>query len=245
MSPSEPLPVPSQALGAPARDLDAGDLVFANRLITLELVLPNITHEINNALQVIGGLGEILATKPGIPDDVAQKLQRIHGQSVRCSGLLRDLLGYARRDEASPVTDVARSLDRALNLRRYHLARGRVTVHMEPTSEGPHLARMDSQHFEQVVVNLCLNAEQALVGRPDPTIRLRYGREGEDLVLRVADNGPGIETARAEEYFAPFMTTRAGAVGLGLTASRALAQAAGGRLTFTAPSTVEVRVPVR
>ncbi|BCS33549.1 hypothetical protein TBR22_A27760 [Luteitalea sp. TBR-22] len=245
MSPSEPLPVPSEAIGAPARDLGAGDLVFANRLITLELVLPNVTHEINNALQVIGGLGEILATRPGISDDVAQKLQRIHGQSVRCSGLLRELLGYARRDEASPVTDVARSLDRALNLRRYHLARARVTVHVEPLSDGTHLARMDSQHFEQVVVNLVLNAEQALMGRPDPVIRLTYGRDGGQLVLQVSDNGPGIDQAREGDYFAPFMTTRDGAVGLGLTASRALANAAGGALRFTAPSSVELRVPAK
>jgi two-component system C4-dicarboxylate transport sensor histidine kinase DctB len=245
VSPSEPLPVPSEALGAPARNLGAGDLVFANRLITLELVLPNVTHEINNALQVIGGLGEILATKPGISDDVAQKLQRIHGQSVRCSGLLRELLAYARRDEASPVTDVPRSLDRALNLRRYHLARGRITVHVEPVSEGAHLAKMDSQHFEQVVVNLLMNAEQALAGRPEPVIRLAYGRDGSDLVLRVIDNGPGIDPTREEEYFAPFMTTRAGAVGLGLTASRALAQVAGGSLRFSTPSTVELRVPAK
>lgn len=245
MSPSEPLPVPSEALGAPARDLDPGDLVLANRLLTLELVLPNVTHEINNALQVIGGLGEILATRPGIGEDVAQKLQRIHGQSVRCSGLLRELLGYARRDEVAPITDVARSLDRALNLRRYHLARARVTVHVEPVSEGPLLATMDSQHFEQVVVNLVINAEQALAGRPDPVIRLSYGRDGDHLVMRVVDNGPGIDPAREEEYFAPFMTTRPGAVGLGLTASRAIAMAAGDSLRFTAPSTIVMRVPAR
>ena len=54
MSPSEPLSLTPDGLGPPSRELGAGDLVFANRLITLELVLPNITHEINNALQVIG-----------------------------------------------------------------------------------------------------------------------------------------------------------------------------------------------
>ena len=61
MAPSEPLSPPAEGLGTPARDLTAAELVFANRLITLELVLPNVTHEINNALQVIGGLGEIIA----------------------------------------------------------------------------------------------------------------------------------------------------------------------------------------
>jgi two-component system C4-dicarboxylate transport sensor histidine kinase DctB len=233
------------AIGSPARDLGAGDLVFANRLITLELVLPNVTHEINNALQVIGGLGEIMATKPGVSDDVAQKLQRIHGQAVRCSGLLRELLNYARRDEASPATDLVRGIDRALNLRRYHLARGRVTVHVEPRTEGPLAARMDSQHFEQVLVNLLLNAEQAMAGRPDAVITITYGRDADTVVLTVVDSGPGIDLARHEEYFRPFMTTRTGAVGLGLTAARALVQAAGGQLRFVAPSVVEVRMPAK
>ena len=245
MAPSEPLSPPAEGLGTPARDLTAAELVFANRLITLELVLPNVTHEINNALQVIGGLGEIIATKPGISDDVGQKLQRIHGQAVRCSSLLRELMNYARRDEASPTTDVARSIERALNLRRYHLARARISMHVEPTSEAATSARMDSQHFEQVLVNLVINAEQAMAGGADPALRIAYGREGEAIVMTVADSGPGVDMARAEEYFRPFMTTRPGAVGLGLTAARALAQANGGSLRFSAPSVVELRVPVK
>jgi two-component system C4-dicarboxylate transport sensor histidine kinase DctB len=243
VSPSEPLPSTPEGLGAPARDLGAGDVVFANRLITLELVLPNITHEINNALQVIGGLGEIIATKPGISDDVAQKLQRIHGQSVRCSALLRELLNYARRDEASPTTDVPRSIDRALNLRRYHLARARVTVHVDPTTDGPTTARLDSQYFEQILVNLVLNAEQAIAGRPEPTVRIAYGREGNSMVLTVRDSGPGIDLSREEEYFQPYMTTRPGAIGLGLTAARALVATVNGTLRFIEPSVVEMRVP--
>lgn len=245
MSPSEPLSATPAALGSPARDLGAADLVLANRLITLELVLPNVTHEINNALQVIGGLGEIMATKPGIPEDVAQKLQRIHGQAVRCSGLLRELLNYARRDEASPVTEVTRSIERALNLRRYHLSRGRVSVHVEPRTDGAVAARIDSQHFEQVLVNLMLNAEQSVAGRPDATVRIAYGRENGTVVLSVADNGPGIDLARHDDYFRPYMTTRAGAVGLGLTASRALVQACGGEMRFVEPAVVEIRIPAK
>jgi len=245
VSPSQPLSVIPEQVGDPARALGAGDLVFANRLITLELVLPNVTHEINNALQVIGGLGEIIATRPGLSEDVAQKLQRIHGQAVRCSGLLRELLNYARRDEASPTTDVARSIERALNLRRYHLARARVTVLVEPHEPHGLAASMDSQHFEQILVNLVLNAEQALTGHTDPTIRIAYGREGGEMVLTVADNGPGIRLAQQDEYFRPFMTSRDGAVGLGLTASRALALASGGALRFTEPSVIELRLPAR
>jgi two-component system C4-dicarboxylate transport sensor histidine kinase DctB len=245
VSPSKPLPVVPDQVGDPARELGAGDLVYANRLITLEQVLPNVTHEINNALQVIGGLGEIIATRPGLSEDIAQKLQRIHGQAVRCSGLLRELLNYARRDEASPTTDLARSIDRALNLRRYHLARARVTVLVEPQGTPGLAAAIDSQHFEQILVNLVLNAEQAVAGRDEPVIRVGYARVGQEVVLTVADSGPGIYLGQQDEYFRPFMTSREGAVGLGLTASRALALAAGGSLRFIEPSVIELRLLAR
>jgi two-component system, NtrC family, C4-dicarboxylate transport sensor histidine kinase DctB len=245
VSPSEPLTVDDPGLGRAARELEPGDLVFANRLITLEQVLPNVTHEINNALQVIGGLGEIMAARAGVAEDVAQKLQRIHSQAVRCSSLLRELVTYARRDGAAPTTDVARGVDRALNLRRYHLSRARVTVHVEPETPGVVTARMDSQHFEQLLVNLVLNAEQATAGGADPTVRIAYRVDQDRVVLRVADNGPGIDTTRAEEYFQPFMTTRPGAIGLGLTAARTLVHVAGGSIRFVEPSVVEVQLPAR
>ena len=106
-------------------------------------------------------------------------------------------------------------------------------------------ARIDSQHFEQVIVNLVLNAEQSLAGRADPVIRISYGRQGDAVVLTVADSGPGIDLHDQEEYFRPFMTTRPGAVGLGLTAARALVQANGGTLRFIAPAVVEVRIPAK
>ena len=76
-------------------------------------------------------------------------------------------------------------------------------------------------------------------------IRIGYDRSGDTLVLTVTDNGPGIDLAREQEYFQPFMTTREGAIGLGLTAARALVQTSGGTLRFIGPSAVEVRVPSR
>ena len=245
MAPSEPLGPSSTALPASARELTRGDLAYVNRLVSLEHVLPNVTHELNNALQVISGLSEILATRPGLSDDVVQKLQRMHAQATRCYGLLRDLLSYARRDDVAPVADVARAIERALDLRRFHLARARVTVQIEPGPSGL-TAAMDSQHLVQVLVNLVLNAEQAMSGRPDPTLTISYGEEAGNVVIAVIDTGPGVDTATVEQTcFAPFWTTRTGALGLGLPAARALVEAARGTLAFTAPTRVDVRVPRR
>jgi C4-dicarboxylate-specific signal transduction histidine kinase len=245
VSPSEPLSLPPGTLAAASRVLSPGELVYTNRLVNLEHILPNVTHELNNALQVMSGLAEILATRPDIDSDVAQKLNRIHTQSTRCYGLLRELLAHARRDDARPVTDVGRAVDRALNLRRFHLSRGRVTVAIEPGPAGL-TAAIDSQHFEQLLVNLLLNAEQAMAGTASPTLTVRYAERGGQVVVTVADSGPGVDLATVEATcFEPFWTTREGALGLGLPVARALAVAAGGTVVFVGPSKVDVRLPVR
>ena len=245
MTPSEPLSLPPDTLVPAVRTLPEAELVFANRLINLEQLLPNVTHELNNALQVISGLAEILATRPGLDDDVVQNLQRMHAQATRCYGLLRELLAYARRDDALPVTEVARAIDRALGLRRFHLSRGRVSVAIEAGPSGL-TAAIDSQHFEQLLVNLLLNAEQAMAGRPDPTLTVGFALRDGTAVVSVADTGPGVDMDTVEATcFAPFWTSRQGALGLGLPVARALATAARGTVQFVAPTRVEVRLPAR
>lgn len=220
-------------------------MVLANRLVNLELVLPNVTHELNNALQVISGLAEILASRPDMSADAVQKLQRMHAQASRCYGLLHDLLAYARRDEVRTVTDVGRAIDRALDLRRFHITRARITVAIEPGPDGL-TAVIDSQHFEQVLLNLIINSEQAMAGRPDPMLTVRYGQRDDRVVVTVADSGPGVNVADVEATcFAPFWTSREGALGLGLPVARALVAAAGGTVTFVAPTRVEVSLPTR
>lgn len=245
MSPSEPLSLPPGTLASSSRVLSPGELVYTNRLVNLEHILPNVAHELNNALQVMSGLAEILATRPDVDPDVAQKLHRIHTQANRCYGLLRDLLAHARRDDARPTTDIGPAVDRALNLRRFHLSRGRVSLAIEPGPSGL-TAAIDSQHFEQLLVNLLINAEQALAGTPGPTLTVQYVERGGQVVVTVADTGPGVDLAAVETTcFEPFWTTRTGALGLGLPVARALAVAAGGSLTFVGPSKVEVRLPLR
>lgn len=243
MSPSDPLPRPAGIVDEPVRALTPGDLVLVNRLVNLEQVLPNITHEINNALQVLGGLSELLASRPGLADDVVQKLGRMQAQTQRCNGLLRDLLGYARRDGTRPVADVSAAIEQALSLRRYHLSRARVTVEVDAGPAGLRAA-MDVRHFEHVLVNLVLNAEQAMVGTADPHLTIRYGQAGDELVLTVGDSGPGVAPELRARCFEPFYTTREGALGLGLTVARALLSHARGTIDFIAAARVELRLPV-
>jgi two-component system C4-dicarboxylate transport sensor histidine kinase DctB len=114
-----------------------------------------------------------------------------------------------------------------------HETRGRGRI--ERIAEEGALARVRGARITQVVLNLVLNAAQALTpGRAENRISVRTRRAGDRVRLEVADNGPGIDQATAPRIFEPFFTTReaAGGTGLGLWLARSIVDEEGGTLTF-------------
>lgn len=220
----------SAQLGRRAFTLD--DLAHLNRMTTIGLVLPTVAHEINNALQVVGGLTELLSRRDDLPGDVRDKLRRIAAQSSRASGLLRELVNYTKREASAPaVVDVVRVLEAALAMRRYHLDRERVRVHVSLPDDFACLCRTDAHYLQQVLLNLILNAETALRGRPEPALWVAVTATEREVRVQLEDNGPGLEGDATTRAFEPFYSTRAGhALGLGLAVSKALMRRSGGDL---------------
>ena len=218
------------------RRFGAEELAQLNRVCVVGLVLPNVAHEVNNALQVVSGLVEMMAARPDLPPDVVDKLGRIGAQAGRASGLVRELVAFSRRDHASVgVADVRRILEAAVTLRRYHLARDRVAVTLDTPVDTPCLARLDAHYLQQVLVNLIVNAEQALRGREAPTMRLSVSASASRVIICIEDNGGGMDDAtlgRAGELF--FSTRQSPALGLGLAVSSALVAAQGGEFSVEA-----------
>lgn len=223
-------------------ELDA--LAQLNRMNVLGLVLPNVAHEVNNALQVVSGLVEMVSSRPELPQDVSEKLGRMGAQAGRASGLIRDLVAFARRDQAGTATvDIRRTVDAALAMRRYHLARDRVAITVD-FPEQPCLARLDGHYLQQVLINVIVNAEQALHGQPGPTLAIRVAVEEGWVVILVEDNGVGLSReahARVGEPF--FSTSSSQALGLGLAVSKALVEREGGTLAL-APTDAGTRVRI-
>jgi C4-dicarboxylate-specific signal transduction histidine kinase len=222
--------VPS-SITAAERELSLDDLVYLNRMTTVGQVLPNVAHELNNALQVVSGLVEMLGGRSDLPPGVADKLARIGAQSGRATGMLRELVAFARREDAGVRTiDVLKVLEAALSMRRYHLARARIDVSVTHDAAVPPVARGDAHALQQVLLNILINAEQSMAGREGGRIAIALTQAGEELELVVDDSGPGVAPELRGRITEPFFTTKERAAGLGLTVAAALLQQAGGRL---------------
>jgi signal transduction histidine kinase len=193
-------------------------------------VLPSVAHELNNSLQVIGGLVELLGMRTDLSKDVQDKIQKIGAQAVRSATMIRDFVAFARRDDVVSRVDLNRALERALTLRRYHLARARIDLTVDP-SPGPLIVAADSQQLTQVLLNLIINAEEAVAAEDRRTLRVTLLDAGAVVRCEVQDSGPGFEDGTLRLLRQPFTSTKArGAAGLGLAVASALVEQERGRL---------------
>ena len=213
--------------------------------------LADVSHELRTPLTTIRGEVELMS-RTGHTDPDA--LKAVHAEAERMSRMIDDLLMLARADSGVPVVKDARpvSLDGVL-LDVYQqgcmLARG--SHRLELDVDEPAVVSGDPDRLKQLALNLVTNA---LTHTPAGTIvRLGLRRDGRDVVVTVADNGPGIPAADREHIFDRFYRAdkararASGGTGLGLAIVRSIAQAHGGAVAVeSAPghgTRFEVRLP--
>jgi two-component system C4-dicarboxylate transport sensor histidine kinase DctB len=225
------------------------DLITLNRHATVARLVSGVFHELNNALQVIGGTTELLQDTPGLPDAVARGLQRIHSQNARAGTAISEVMTFARqKTDVRGRVNMRDLASRAVALRSYAIGRARLSITFDPPKDGKVSVDGSATLLQQAVLNLIVNAEQALAGRPGGAIRLEMDLPNGFVVLRVSDSGAGVDPAVADRLFEPFVTTRARdeSSGLGLAVARRIAQQHGGTLTLearTAGASFVLRLP--
>jgi len=225
------------------------DLVTLNRAATVARLLAGVAHEVNNALQVIGGTTELLQTTPGLPASVVDGLQRIAVQNTRAATALQEVMLFARhRTDVTSRTNLREIARSSVALRSFAIGRARLSIVLDAPSTGRFLVNSNGSLLQLALLNLIVNAEQALAGRPGGTIRVELEESGPSVVLRVLDNGPGVDRAAADGLFESFVTTRSReeASGLGLAVARLVAEQYGGTLTLKDQDTgacFEMRLP--
>ena len=210
-------------------------LVSNERLAAIGRLAAGVAHEINNpAAFVTVNLGvmrdRFVAGTARAPEVLPMIEDSLTGMD-RIREMVRDLKGLAR-DRSIDVVDLGAVAQSALRMAA-HETRGRGKI--ERVAGDGAVARVRGARISQVVLNLVLNAAQALPpGRAENRIVIRTRRDGERAHLEVADNGPGIAPAIAPQIFEPFFTTRegTGGTGLGLWLARSIVEEEEGTLTF-------------
>jgi signal transduction histidine kinase len=251
-----------------------GQLVQSEKMAALGLLVAGMAHEVNNPLNFINASLSNLHRALDRRDRLILEGKMLEGPEIRESndrinnaistvrrglerieGIVAELLSYARQDEAQfRQIDLHEGLDATLKLLR-PMWEGR----MEIVREFGTIGRVDAipGQINQVFLNLLKNAIEAIPEGRHGEIRIRTGREGEQVWIRIKDNGGGIPPEHLGRIFEPFFTTKeiGKGTGLGLWASDRIIQTHGGEIrvesrpgegaevTLTLP--VQQKIPAR
>src|SRR4030095_108234 len=192
-----------------AEAMQTDDLITLNRSATVARLLSGVVHEVNNALQVIGGTTELLQDLPGLSEPARKGLWRIHAQTTRAAAALSEVMTFSRqKNDVHGIVNMREVMSRSVALRAYAISRARLSIAQQAPSDGRVSVEGSATLLQQALLNLIINAEQALDGRPSGTISVEVDRDGEAVRVRVSDDGPGIDASVASMMFEPLVTTR-------------------------------------
>ena len=230
-------------------------LIHSERLSAVGQLVAGVAHEINNPLQAVMGFTELLIGADTSPE-MRRDLEQIRTDADRAAKIVRHLLLFARRSTleraVGDLNEIARSTSA---LRAYELRTAGIELVEQYSTELP-LVVVNREEIQQVVLNLILNAEQAVrAGGHSGSIRITTGEDGDSAYIEVADDGPGVPAVVVSRIFEPFFTTKGvgQGTGLGLSVSLGIAQAHSGRLELrpsdrgacfrlTLPSATDMRI---
>jgi len=208
-------------------------LIQADKLSTIGLMVSGVAHELNNPLTGICGYAEMLMQDDRLSNDLKTTLGLMYSEGERATRIVQNLLSFVRAgDRATDYFDLHATIDSVIDLMGYRLRRGEVAVERD---FDPGVGAMfgDRHQLQQVFLNLVNNAIQAMVAEGRPSRLRLVTRQGDgEVIVQVVDNGQGIRPTDLAHIFDPFFTTKAEGegTGLGLSISRAAVEAHGGRI---------------
>jgi two-component system NtrC family sensor kinase len=207
-------------------------LLQAEKMAALGQTISGVAHELNNPLATILSWAERLAEKT-LDTSSRRGVEVILGEADRAARIVRNLLTFARKRQSTrTMVDLNQIVADTLALRAYEHQLANIAVTTALAAGLPQVFA-DPHQIQQVLLNLVINAEQAMLsanGRGALVIRTWHDGDADSVVLEVSDDGPGVPVDMKTKIFDPFFTTKevGKGTGLGLTVAYAIVQEHGG-----------------
>jgi len=196
-----------------------------------------VAHELNNPLTGILSFSEDLLEDFPETSEAREDIQIIMREALRCRQIVRDLLDYSRQGKTNrkviPIESVIR---RAIKFVEKQAAFHDIQFEVHIDDMHPFIYA-DQNQLQQVLLNLIINARDAMDGKGTITVSVKPWRDKDGIHISVVDNGCGIETENLKQIFEPFYSTKGDrGNGLGLAAVRSIIQEHGGAVTADSKS---------
>jgi PAS domain S-box-containing protein len=228
-------------------------LIASGRLVSLGEITASMAHEFNNPLGIVMGFTQELISETDPSHPHYRSLRIIEEESKRCEKIIQDLLQFARPKSTDLCpTDVKQALEKTLGLVANHLYKQKIES-ITRIEEGLPKIQADPQELEQVMVNLYLNAIDAMPDGGTLTVAakpvLAIIGTPQEVVISISDTGFGIAPEHLPKIFLPFFTAKKKrGLGLGLPICDRIIKNHGGRIKVESQpgqgTTFEIYLPV-
>lgn len=204
----------------------------SERLALMGQMSATVAHEIRNPLSIIKNTAEVLRQKYNNQQQPDEMFEFIPDEVRRLNRLMNDFLSFARdRELVRKSGDLLKTVGRAINMMRKEDYSHGVEWQLN-CARNEIIVNYDDDALTQVLMNLLLNASQALNGKGKVEVQIEALNKGRDGVhVSIRDNGPGLPGS-AEKIFEPFFTTKSRGSGLGLPVCKQIVEKHGGRISL-------------
>jgi PAS domain S-box-containing protein len=214
------------------------DLARLNRVMLLGEMTASIAHEINQPIAAVitnasAGVRWLGAQRPDL-EEVRQALGRIVRDGTRAGEVIGRIRAHVKKmPPRRELLDINEAIREAITLTQTETQRNAVRLQSRLADDLP-LVSADRVQLQQVMINLVINAIEAMAGAGDGPRELTVVSrtdDANDVVVEVQDTGPGLDPEKLDRLFQSFYTTKPDGIGMGLAISRSIAEAHGGCLS--------------
>jgi C4-dicarboxylate-specific signal transduction histidine kinase len=216
------------------------ELAHATRAMTLGELTTSIAHEVNQPLGAIVTNGQtclrLLSRDAPDLEGTLEAIEAIIGDALRASEVIKRIRAFLKKGgtERTPL-NINEPIRGVISLAVYELVKNQVSLWEDLAADLPPVLG-DRVQLQQVVLNLILNAIQAMSGegwQPRELLMSTQQNKPDEITVAVRDTGQGFDARDGERMFNAFFTTKEGGLGLGLSISRTIIEAHGGKLWAT------------